>query len=340
MAWHFGRKKKDMPDGLWMRCDECGKTVYKKEVEDSLRVCPECGFHFSLDSSQRIALTLDPWSFDELFADIAPQDALGFVDREPYADRLKRYAEATGLRDAIVVGTGTIDGWKVAFGVLDTGFMMGTLGSVMGEKICRLAEVAAEEHIPMILVCGSGGARMQEGATAVMQMAKTSGAVLVCQEAGVAVITLLADPTYGGTTASFATEADVILAEPGARIGFTGARVIEETIKQKLPEGFQRSEFMLEHGLVDMIVPRSEIRKTLARLVEYLQAEGAPPREKRPEEEETHESATGGVIGSLEDTSEQGEEAPEAAPEEPPEQAPESTPPEQPEEKPEDQPPQ
>ncbi len=282
MAWHFGRKKKDMPDGLWMRCDECGKTVFRKDVESALRVCPECGFHFPLDSAQRIAMTLDPGSFQELFAEIAPQDPLGFVDREAYADRLKRYSEATGLRDAFVAGVGTIEGWHVAFGVLDTRFMMGSLGSVMGEKIYRLAEVAAQRRIPLILVCGSGGARMQEGVVSLMQMVKTSAAVALCQEAGVAVITLLTDPTTGGTTASFATEADVILAEPGALIGFTGPRVIEETIKQKLPPGFQKSEFMLEHGLVDKVVPRSELRFVLAKLIEYLRAEDAPPREAKP----------------------------------------------------------
>lgn len=277
MPWHFGRKKKDMPDGLWMKCDDCGKTVYKKDVEDRLRVCPECGHHFPLDSAQRIAMTLDPWTFTELFAGLAPQDPLGFVDREPYTDRLKRYEEATGLKDAIVVGTGAIDGRRVAFGVLDTRFMMGSLASVMGEKIYRLAELAARDHIPLILVCGSGGARMQEGVVSLMQMVKTSAAVVLCQDAGVAVITILTDPTTGGTTASFATQADVIIAEPGALIGFTGPRVIEETIKQKLPEGFQRSEFMLEHGLLDMVIPRADMRKTLSLLIHYLEAEGAPP---------------------------------------------------------------
>jgi acetyl-CoA carboxylase carboxyl transferase subunit beta len=297
MAWHFSRKKKDMPDGLWMRCDECGQTVYKKDVENSLRVCPECGFHFPLDSAQRIAMVLDPWSFQELFAGLEPADPLGFVDRESYPDRLERYREATGLTDAIVVGTGTIDGWPVAFGVLDTRFMMGSLGSVMGEKIYRLAEHAARERIPMILACGSGGARMQEGVVSLMQMVKTSAAVALCQETGVAVITLLTNPTTGGTTASFATEADVIVAEPGALIGFTGPRVIEETIKQKLPEGFQRSEFLLEHGLVDTVVPRSELRRSLASLVAYMQAEGAPPRVAQPDEEETEQSAVGEVIG-------------------------------------------
>jgi len=296
MAWHFGRKKMNMPDGLWMRCDECGKTIYKKDVEDSLRVCPECGFHLSIDSAQRIDMTLDPATFQELFADLAPQDPLNFSDREGYKDRLKRYSEMTGLKDAIVTGTGNIEGWKVAFGVLDTRFMMGSLGSVMGEKICRLAELAIRERIPLILVCGSGGARMQEGVVALMQMVKTSEAFAACQDTGVATITILTDPTTGGTTASFATEADVIIAEPGALIGFTGPRVIEETIKQKLPKGFQRSEFMLEHGLVDMVVPRSEMRKILAELIEYLQAEGAPPRAARPEGEESAKPA-GELIG-------------------------------------------
>ncbi len=302
MAWHFGGKKKDMPDGLWIRCDECGKTVYKKDVESSLRVCPECGFHFSLDSAQRIAITLDPASFSELFADLAPQDPLGFVDREPYTDRLKRYADSTGLKDAMVVGTGAIQGWKVAFGTMDTRFMMGSLGSVMGEKIYRLAEVAANQRVPLILVCGSGGARMQEGVVSLMQMVKTSAAIALCQEAGVGSISLLTNPTTGGTTASFATEADVIIAEPGALIGFTGPRVIEETIKQKLPEGFQKSEFLLEHGLVDMIVPRSEIRQVLGELVQYLRAEDAPPRSEKAQDGEGEKSGPAEVIGSPDKT--------------------------------------
>jgi acetyl-CoA carboxylase carboxyl transferase subunit beta len=299
MAWHFSRKKKDMPDGLWMRCDECGKTVYKKDVEASLYVCPECGFHFPIDSRQRIDMTLDPSSFEETSAELAPEDPLGFVDRESYTDRLKRYGDATGLRDAIITGTGSVEGWQVTFGVLDTRFMMGSLGSVMGEKIYRLAELAVARRIPLILVCGSGGARMQEGVVALMQMVKTSAAFAACQEAGVATVTLLTNPTTGGTTASFATEADVILAEPGALIGFTGPRVIEETIKQKLPENFQRSEFMLEHGLVDAVVPRSELRHTLAELIGYMQADGAPPREEPPEgeREEADDEPGGGVIG-------------------------------------------
>lgn len=284
MAWSFGRKKKDMPD-LWMRCDECGKTVYKQDVETSLRVCPECGFHFPLDSKQRIEMAIDAGTFKEIFPNVAPLDPLKFVDRESYAERLKRYEKLTGLKDSFVCGSGNIMGWKVAFGVLDTRFMMGSLGSVMGEKICRLSELACKERLPMIIVCGSGGARMQEGMIALMQMVKTSGAFALCQDSGVPTITVLTNPTTGGTTASFATEADVIVAEPGALIGFTGPRVIEETIKQKLPDGFQRSEFMMEHGLVDIIVPRIQLKKTLALLVEYMLPAGAPPRAEFKSEE-------------------------------------------------------
>ncbi len=309
MAWHFSRKKKDMPDGLWMRCDECGGTVYKKDVENSLRVCPDCRFHFPLDSAQRIAVTLDPWSFEELFADLEPEDPLGFVDREAYKDRLSRYSEQTGMKDAIIVGTGTVEGWRVAFGVLDTRFMMGSMGSVMGEKIYRLAEAAVRERIPMILFCGSGGARMQEGLVALMQMVKTSAGIALCQEAGVSTMAVLTNPTTGGTTASFATETDVIIAEPGALIGFTGPRVIEETIKQKLPDGFQKSEFMLEHGLVDMVVPRSKMREVLSELVGYLQADGAPPREEQPEPDEP-ETPGGEVIGSANGGNAGGESPP------------------------------
>jgi len=292
VAWSFGRKKKDMPD-LWMRCNECEKTVYKQDVEDGMRVCPECGFHFPLDSKRRIDMTLDPGTFQEIFPDITPVDPLNFVDRESYAERLKRYEEQTGLKDSFVCGSGNIQGWKVAFGVLDTRFMMGSLGSVMGEKICRLAELAVKERLPMIIVCGSGGARMQEGMIALMQMVKTSGAFALCQDSGVPTITILTNPTTGGTTASFATEADVIVAEPGALIGFTGPRVIEETIKQKLPDGFQRSEFMMEHGLVDIIVPREQMKKTLALLVEYMLPAGAPPRSEYRQDEDNQEQLLG-----------------------------------------------
>ena len=297
MAWHFGRRKKDIPDGLWMRCDSCGKTVYRKDVKNALQVCPQCGFHFSLNCKQRVEQTLDPSSFEERFPEIRPSDPLGFVDREAYTDRLKRYRDSTGLNDAIVVGTGRIEGWPVAFGVMETGFMMGSLGSVVGEKIYRLAQVAVAERLPMILVCASGGARMQEGVVALMQMAKTSAAVALLRDNGIPFITVLTNPTTGGTTASFATEADVIIAEPHALIGFTGPRVIEETINQKLPEGFQKSEFMQEHGLVDMVVSRAEMRKTFGRLLEYLRVEGAPPRQEPPESDE--EQQTGGsVIGA------------------------------------------
>jgi acetyl-CoA carboxylase carboxyl transferase subunit beta len=297
MAWSLSRKKKDMPDGLWMRCDECGKTVYKEDVDKSQRVCPECGFHFPLSAPERIRMLLDPWSFEELFAELAPTDPLDFEDRQPYKDRLARYKYATGLQDAIVVGTGTLDGWAIAVGVLDTRFMMGSLGSVMGEKIYRIAEIAAGHKTPLLLVCGSGGARMQEGVVSLMQMVKTSAAAALLQEAGVAFITLLTNPTTGGTTASFATEADVILAEPGALIGFTGPRVIEETIKQKLPAGFQRSEFMLEHGLVDAVVSREELRRTLSDLIGFLQADGAPPRTEAEHKPSNTSDSSGDVIG-------------------------------------------
>jgi len=276
MAWNIlGRKKRDMPDGLWIRCEDCTRMVYKKEVEEGLHVCPKCNFHFRIHSRERLRILLDPDSFEELYPDIRPGDPLDFVDREPYPDRIKRYQDKTGLTDAIITGRGAIEGRSFLIAVTDYFFMAGCMGSVVGEKITRMAEDAVTTRLPLVIVAASGGgARMQEGILSLMQMAKTSAAIAKMREAGVLYISVLTDPTMGGAMASFASLGDVLIAEPKSLIGFTGPVVIKETIGATLPEGFQRAEFALEHGLVDMIVERKNMRRTLKELMDYCMPEG------------------------------------------------------------------
>lgn len=269
MDWIPLRKKKDVPGGLWMRCEDCACMVYRKEVEEGFHVCPKCGYHFRLTWEQRVQYLLDTDSFQEMFTDLAPTDPLHFVDREAYADRLKRYQSQTNLRDAAIVGTGTIQGHPVMFGMLDFRFMGGSMGSVVGEKIARVMEEAGRRKAPAITVSASGGARMQEGVLSVFQMAKTSAAVARFRENGGLYISILTHPTTAGVLASFAALGDIIVAEPGAQIGFTGRRVIEETIGEKLPDNFQTAEFALEHGLIDMIVHRKDLTRTVAQLISY-----------------------------------------------------------------------
>jgi len=265
-----------MPDGLWTRCNHCNSIVYRKEVEEGLNVCPKCNFHFSISAWDRIEITVDENSFEEYDAALSPADPLEFVDREAYPARLKRYQEKTGLRDAIISGRGTIEGIPVLLGVTDFHFMAGSMGSVIGEKICRLTEEGIRTGLPLILISASGGgARMQEGIISLMQMAKTGAAVARYRRAGGLYISVLTNPTMAGVMASFAALGDIVLAEPMALIGFTGSRVIEETIKEKMPPEFQRSEFALKHGLIDKIVPRKEMKATLAQLIRYCIAEGA-----------------------------------------------------------------
>lgn len=267
MAW-FGRRR-PIPDGLWMRCDSCAQMVYKREVEEDLWVCPKCQYHFSLSAPQRIQILLDEESFEEFDADIAPADPLEFVDRIPYTERLQNYQEQTGLKDAIVTGRGRIEEREAFLGVMDSRFIMASMGSVVGEKITRAFEHAHELHLPLILLCASGGARMQEGCLSLMQMIKTSGAARRYRDRGGLYITVLTNPTYAGVMASFASLGDIIVAEPKALIGFTGARVIQQTIDAELPDGFQTAEFMLEHGLLDRIIPRKDLRRELALLIDY-----------------------------------------------------------------------
>jgi acetyl-CoA carboxylase carboxyl transferase subunit beta len=261
--------KGSIPEGLWMRCPECGKMLFRKVVEEGLDVCPECQYHFRISARRRVELLADPGSFEELFADLEPTDPLKFIDKKTYKERLKSEREKSGEVDAVVCGKGFIKGRPMFLAVMDPTFMMGSMGSVVGEKITRAIEAATEEKIPLLIVSCSGGARMQESTLSLMQMAKTSAALARLDDAGGLFISLLADPTTGGVTASFAMLGDFVIAEPKALIGFAGPRTIWNTIKVELPEGFQRAEFLEEHGFVDFVVHRKDLRSEIARLVDF-----------------------------------------------------------------------
>jgi acetyl-CoA carboxylase carboxyl transferase subunit beta len=264
------RKKREVPDGLWMKCDRCSSTLYRKVVAENLQCCPECGRHFRVGSRERVRQLSDEGTFEELFAEVGPSDPLNFQwAGKNFADRIRKEQARTGNPEAVLTGVGYVRGRRLALGVMDGDWLMGSMGSVVGEKISRLFEIATEESLPVVLVCMSGGARMHEGALSLMQMGKTSAALGRFDRAGGLYISVLADPTTGGTTASFAMLGDVILAEPGAEIGFAGKRVIANTIKADLPEGFQSAEFLLEHGFIDRIVDRGELRNEIARLIDY-----------------------------------------------------------------------
>lgn len=265
------RKKKVIPGGLWARCDECSEIIYKKVLEENLKVCPKCGFHFTLTAQERINLLLDEGSFVEHDQDLIPVDPLNFKGPKTYKQKIEEVQKTTGLNEAILTGTGNLDGKKIVFAVTDSRFIMGSMGSVLGEKISRAVEYGTQNRLPVIIVSGSGGgARMYEGMFSLMQMAKTSAAIARHHQQGLLFISVLTNPTMAGVMASFASLGDIIVAEPGALIGFTGPRVIEQTLRQKLPEGFQRSRFLLEHGLIDMIVPRKELKNRLSKLLELL----------------------------------------------------------------------
>ncbi|MDD5196606.1 MAG: acetyl-CoA carboxylase, carboxyltransferase subunit beta [Candidatus Omnitrophota bacterium] len=264
-------KKKEMPDGLWTKCGECSETLYNKAIEENLKVCPKCGYHFSLSAYERIAMLLDEDTFREYDADMLSADPLDFKGPKTYKDKLAQDQQITGLKDAVVSGEGLLDAQKTVIAVTDSRFIMGSMGSVVGEKITRAIETAIKNKLPMIIVSGSGGgARMYEGMLSLMQMSKTCAALSRHHNAGLAYISVLTNPTMGGVMASFAGVGDIIIAEPRALIGFAGPRVIEQTIRQKLPPGFQRSEFLLEHGLIDMIVQRKNLKLTLSQLLDYL----------------------------------------------------------------------
>lgn len=264
------RKKRDVPDGLWSRCPGCEDMVYQKAVTENLHVCPECDHHFRLNASLRIEQLADTDTFEEFFTDIAPADPLDFEwDEKTYVNRIAKEQEKTGNREAVLTGIAYIRGRRVALGVMDGDWLMGSMGSVVGEKITLLIEKATDTALPLIIVCTSGGARMQEGALSLMQMGKTAGALAHLDDAGGLYISVLADPTYGGTSASFAMLADIIVAEPGAMIGFAGQRVIANAMNADLPQGFQSAEFLLEHGFLDMIVHRKNLRSELSRLIDF-----------------------------------------------------------------------
>jgi len=265
-----GRKKKDVPDGLFVKCDGCGKMVYRKNVEERLHVCPECNYHFRIGAMERVKLHTDEGSFQERDADMVACDPLNFVAAKAYADQVESYKQRTGLNEAAVYGTCRIDGRPAVFAAMDFRFAGGSMGSVVGEKITRAAELAMEEDLPLVTTAASGGARMQESALSLMQMAKTCAALQRFSADGGAYVSIMTHPTTGGVTASWASMGDVILAEPGALIGFAGRRVIEQTINQELPDDFQTAEFLLEHGFIDIIVERGEIKRTVARLIDYL----------------------------------------------------------------------
>ncbi|MBI3324506.1 MAG: acetyl-CoA carboxylase carboxyltransferase subunit beta, partial [Candidatus Omnitrophica bacterium] len=250
--------------------ESCAQLIYNKALEENLRVCPKCEFHFSLTAPQRIHLLLDEGTFEPWDEELVPLDPLKFTVPKPYAEKVREEQQACGMSDACLTGKGLLEGREVVLGVTDSRFMMGSMGSVVGERLTRAIERAVERRWPLIIVSGSGGgARMQEGCLSLMQMAKTAGALMRLDEQGGLFISVLTHPTMAGVLASFATLGDIIIAEPKALIGFTGPRVIEQTIRQKLPEGFQRSEFLLEHGLIDLITHRRELKDTLVRLVRH-----------------------------------------------------------------------
>lgn len=258
----------DGAPGLWVKCVHCDSQILKSELEDNMMVCPHCEYHFRINARTRIAQLFDEGSFEEFFKKVLPTDPLNFVDTESYADRLKKAHANTGLDEAVITGLAKIDGHRLAVAVMDFDYMGGSMGSVVGEKVTRIMEKALELKLPMLAITSSGGARMQESALSLMQMAKTSCAVGKLDEAGLLYINLLTEPTFGGITASFGTLGDIIIAEQGARIGFAGRRVIEQTIRQKLPSDFQTAEYLLKYGQVDIVSKRKHLRKTLAKILD------------------------------------------------------------------------
>ncbi|MFO0964716.1 MAG: acetyl-CoA carboxylase, carboxyltransferase subunit beta [Gemmataceae bacterium] len=264
--------KKGVPEGLWIRCPQCKAALFKKEVESRFNVCPECEHHFYVPARERIKQLLDEDSFEEWFPDLQPRDALGFNDRILYSQRIKAEQAKTGLPDAAIVGRGHIRGRSVVLCVTDFAFMAGSMGSVVGEKLARATEEATRLMLPLVIISGSGGgARMQEGILSLMQMAKVSAALARYDQAGGLYLSILTNPTMGGVAASFAFQGDITLAEPGALIGFAGKRTIWNTVRLELPEGFQTSEFLLEHGFIDRIVHRRDLRTEVARLIDYCE---------------------------------------------------------------------
>ena len=269
----FRPRREAYPEKLWTRCPSCEEQLFNKQLEKAMNVCPSCGHHFRLSATMRLSQLLDDGSFEERDPGLVSVDPLGFVDQKPYPDRITAAQLATGLRDAAVWGTGRIEGQRIAILVMDFGFMGGSMGAVVGEKVARAAEGALAERIPLVIVSASGGARMQEGTMALMQLAKTMAALERLRAARVPFVSVMSDPTTGGVFASYAVMGDVNLAEPNALIGFAGARVGAGTIGQELPPGFQRTEFLYSHGFIDRVVPRADLRREVAQILRFL----APP---------------------------------------------------------------
>ncbi len=263
-------KPKEMPDGLWTKCPSCGEIIFKKQLEENLFTCPKCNHHFRIGVVEYISIILDEGSFEEVNANITSSDPLNFFDSKSYVERIEQARKSTGFNEALITGTGTIDGHPVAAGFMCFAFIGGSMGSAVGEKFYRLARLSLEKNVPLVMVCASGGARMQEAALSLMQMAKTSAILTELADAHIPYITILTDPTTGGVTASYGMLGDITIAEPGALIGFAGPRVIEQTIKKKLPPDFQKAEFLLEKGFVDIVVPRKELKSTLAKLIKWF----------------------------------------------------------------------
>ena len=287
-------KKKDMPGGLWLKCENCGATIYRKELEEKGHVCPACDFHFTLPGSDRVRMVLDEGSWDERFAELTAMDRLEFTDSVPYSEKVARTVKRIGQNEALILGLGRIEGRPIVLAVLDFKFMGGSMGEVVGEKVALACDLAIELKRPLVMFTSSGGARMHEGMLSLMQMAKTCAGLSALQEAGGFSICVMTNPTTGGVTASFASVCDLTLAEPGALIGFAGPRVIATTIKQELPEGFQRAEFLIEKGQIDLIVNRKEMRPMLAKLIDYGTSswEGYEPTPFESDEEPAPEEAS------------------------------------------------
>ena len=268
------KKESRVPEGLWVKCPSCGEVIYNKDLAATLNVCPKCAHHFRIGALERLRMLFDG-NFEEFDRELRSNDPLGFVDTKPYRKRLESTIAATGMQDAVVCAVGRIEGIEASVAAMEYTFIGGSMGVVVGEKITRAIERAIDRRLPMVIVASSGGARMMEGALSLMQMAKISGALARLDRARLPYVAVLTDPTTGGVTASFAMLGDVNIAEPKALIGFAGPRVIEQTIRQKLPEGFQRSEFLLEHGMLDMVVDRRELKGAIARVLRFALAERA-----------------------------------------------------------------
>lgn len=269
-AWHGHSESKRVPEGVWMSCDGCSATLFRKQVDQNDKVCPECNHHFPVTAVERIKQLLDPETYEDWFSDLQPADPLEFDDRRPYPERVKAEQARTGLNEAALVGQGFIKGIRIVFGITDSNFIMGSMGSVVGEKLTRAIEAATRQKLPLVIVSGSGGgARMHEGIFSLMQMAKVSTALGRYRGGGGLFISVLTHPTMGGVAASFASLGDIIVAEPKALIGFAGPRIIEQTVRVQLPQGFQTSEFLLEHGFIDRIVHRRDLRSMIAQLIDY-----------------------------------------------------------------------